>query len=132
MEGITMNHVPRRHRPAGIGLAMLILSSIATAAADIDVGRAAATVAEGALVVDVRSADEVAETSLLADATHVPHSDTDALIEAIGPDPDRPVVLYCSSGFRSAMAISDLQAAGYTNLVNGGGYDDLAAALEES
>lgn len=42
-----------------------------------------------------------------------------------------PLVLYCRSGNRSGMALYYLQEAGFTDLVNGGGYDDLSCLLSE-
>ncbi len=42
-----------------------------------------------------------------------------------------PLVLYCRSGNRSGMALYYLQEAGFTDLVNGGGYDDLSSLLSE-
>jgi phage shock protein E len=113
-------------------LVLMLLLACAGQAAEIEPDRAAAAVQAGALVLDVRSADEVAETGLLADAEHVPHTDLQGLTEVIGPEHDRPVVLYCSTGFRTALAIGELQAAGYTNLINAGGFDDLEAALDDS
>ena len=46
--------------------------------------------------------------------------------QLVGGDKAKPVVVYCASGARSRKAQQQLEAAGYTNVVNGGGYDDLA------
>ena len=46
-------------------------------------------------------------------------------IAAAHLDKARPVVVYCASGARSAKATAELGAAGYSNVVNGGGLDDL-------
>lgn len=84
------------------------------------------------LVLDVRSDEEVEETGTLADAVHVVHTDTEGLMEAIGEDKSRPVVLYCGSGRRAGIAIQALEEAGYIGLVNAGGYEDLQVALADS
>lgn len=81
------------------------------------------------LVIDVRSDEEVEDTGVLADAEHVEHTDTEGLMEVIGDDKARTVVLYCGSGRRAGMAIAALEGEGYMGLVNAGGYEDLEAAL---
>ena len=44
-------------------------------------------------------------------------------IEALVPDPDTELVLYCGGGFRSALAADNLQKMGYTNVISlDGGY----------
>lgn len=83
-------------------------------------------VAAGAVVVDVRTPEEYAGGHLptavnLPVQTFAP-ADVDKLT---GGDKSKPVVVYCASGKRSAKAKAALDAAGYTNVVNGGGYDDL-------
>ena len=46
-------------------------------------------------------------------------------IEALVPDPDTELVLYCGGGFRSALAADNLQKMGYTNVISmDGGYRD--------
>jgi phage shock protein E len=122
---------PATTRLVACGMAVLLWAAVGHAST-IEPQRAVEEIHQGALVLDVRSAEEVAETRLLADAVHVPHHDTDSLIAAIGPDPDRPVVLYCATGSRTSIAIDMLRDAGYNRLVNAGGYDDLKAALDES
>ena len=39
-------------------------------------------------------------------------------VEALIPDKDTPVVLYCGGGFRSALAADNLQKLGYTNVIS--------------
>lgn len=39
-------------------------------------------------------------------------------IEAVVPDPDTELVLYCGGGFRSALAADNLQKMGYTNVIS--------------
>ena len=80
----------------------------------------------GALVIDVRSAEEVA-AGALDGALHIPYDDTEALKQAIGEDRSRSVVMYCGSGRRVGIAIEALEADGYTGLFNGTGLDALEA-----
>jgi rhodanese-related sulfurtransferase len=64
----------------------------------------------GAQLIDVR-ADHEWEAGHLPGATHVP---LDELAERAGEiDKDRPVLLYCRGGNRSAMAATALAEAGY-------------------
>ncbi len=85
-------------------------------------------IAQGAVVLDVRTPDEFG-TGHLPTATNMPigtfadHlADVDKL--AAG-DKTKPIVVYCAAGGRAAKAKAQLDAAGYRNVVNGGGYDDL-------
>ncbi len=85
-------------------------------------------ISSGAVVVDVRTPDEFREGHL-PQATNVPIQDFSqrlAEIDALtGGDKTKPVVVYCASGNRSGKAKQQLEAAGYTQVVNGGGFDDL-------
>jgi len=81
---------------------------------------------DGALVIDVRSPKEYAGGHLEM-APNIPHTDTAALIKAIGENTSRPVVLYCRSGHRSGVAQQALAKAGYTNIFNGLGLKDMQA-----
>ncbi len=64
---------------------------------------------EGATLVDVRRAEELAEQRIPG-AVHVP---LDELGARAGELPDGPLVLVCRSGDRSAMAADALAAAGH-------------------
>lgn len=79
---------------------------------------------EGALIIDVRSEEEF-NSGALPGAEHVPYDDTQALIELIGEDPDRVVVLYCGSGRRVEIAKAALEAEGFTGIYNATGLDAL-------
>lgn len=76
------------------------------------------------LVVDVREADELG-AGRLPGALHVPRgllepraaSDSPARLEAF-EDPSRPVLLYCGSGARSALAADTLQQLGFRRVVS--------------
>ena len=85
-------------------------------------------IASGAVVLDVRTPDEFAAAHL-PNAINIPVQDFAARLaevdKAVASDKSRAVVIYCSAGSRSAKAKAQLDAAGYTNVVNGGGLDDL-------
>ena len=74
--------------------------------------------------IDVRSAEEF-NTGHLQDAVNIPHDQILARIQAVSPDKNAPVNLYCRSGRRAETALNELKNAGYTNVTNHGGYEDL-------
>lgn len=89
---------------------------------------ARALLARGTPALDVRTADEVA-AGKLPGATHIPLdelrgrlAEVEALVKG---DKAAPLVVYCRTGRRSASALDTLVAAGFTNVINGGGYDEL-------
>jgi len=81
----------------------------------------------GALLIDVRTQGEF-DAGHLDGAINIPWEETNALMEAIGDDMDRPVVVYCRSGNRSGMSKKALDAKGYTHIFNGTGIKALEAA----
>ena len=83
-------------------------------------------IGEGALLIDVRSVSEF-ESGHIEGALNIPHSDIEALKEAIGPEQDRNVVFYCGSGRRAGRAQEQLETIGYTGIFNATGYDALEA-----
>jgi phage shock protein E len=82
----------------------------------------------GAVLIDVRPQEEFA-AGALPGATLIPHEQIGARIAQLVPDKDTPVVLYCRSGRRSGIAQDRLQALGYRQVINAGGYDSLQPAL---
>ena len=74
--------------------------------------------------IDVRSAEEF-NAGHLQDAVNIPHDQILARIQAVSPDKTAPVNLYCRSGRRVETALTELKNAGYTNVTNHGGYEDL-------
>ena len=93
-----------------------------------DPAAARVLIAEGAVVIDVRTADEFA-SGHLASATNIAVTEiSEHLAEVdklVAGDKTRPIVVYCAAGSRAARAKKVLDAAGYQRVVNGGGYDDL-------
>lgn len=85
-------------------------------------------IAAGAVVIDVRSAEEYRREHL-AQAPNIPVDEFASRIsevdKMVSGDKAKPVVVYCASGHRATSAKAALEAAGYSNVVNGAGYDDL-------
>lgn len=83
--------------------------------AEVDVHSASDLVRTGALVIDVREAFELAEARL-PDALHIPMRDFVARLSEVPRD--RPVLLLCHSGGRSARVTAYLRAQGWENVAN--------------
>jgi len=89
---------------------------------------------EGALLVDVRDGTEVARTGKLKGAVHVSRGMIEFKADAETPyhdaefRKDRPVILYCASGGRSALAGKTLKEMGYSRVHNLGGFGPAAEA----
>jgi phage shock protein E len=85
-------------------------------------------VAGGAVVLDVRTADEYADGHL-PNAVNIPVQDLGGRLaeveKLVAKDKSRPIVVYCAAGSRAASAKTALESAGFTQVVNGGGYEDL-------
>ena len=76
------------------------------------------------VVVDVRERDEW-EEGHIPGAVHVPRGNLESRIEQAVPDKDRPLVVYCAAGNRSAFATKTLRELGYENAVSlAGGFTD--------
>lgn len=67
--------------------------------------------------IDVREDHEFAEDHA-AGARHVGRGVLERDVEALIPDKDAPIVLYCGGGFRSALAADNLQKMGYRNVLS--------------
>jgi molybdopterin/thiamine biosynthesis adenylyltransferase/rhodanese-related sulfurtransferase len=84
----------------------------------------AAALPDGPVFVDVRERDEWDEGHIPG-ALHVPRAYLESRIESAVPDHDRPIVVYCASGNRSAFATRTLEEMGYADVRNlTGGYVD--------
>lgn len=96
----------------------------------ISVADAKARIADGALLLDVRDAPELQMAGRADQAHHVPRgmlefrADPDSPFHDPELRPDRPVILYCASGGRSALAGKLLQDMGFGEVFNIGGLKD--------
>jgi rhodanese-related sulfurtransferase len=90
--------------------------------------------AKGALLLDVRDAPEVEKSGLAQGAHHVSRGMLEFRADPASPfhdksfDKQRPVVLYCASGGRAALAGKLLIDMGYERVFNLGGFKDWAEA----
>ncbi|MFN3200930.1 MAG: rhodanese-like domain-containing protein [Bradymonadia bacterium] len=79
------------------------------------------------LLIDVRTPGEYARG-------HVPGSVNVPLNQiqeaaSVLPSKDTPAIIFCAVGGRASRAIKALQKQGYTGLVNGGGFKDVARKM---
>ncbi len=88
----------------------------------------------GVLVVDVRDAPELAAGGRIAGAVHVSRgmlefrADPDSPYHDKAFDRARPVIVYCASGGRSALAGKTLKDMGYSHVYNLGAFKDWVEA----
>lgn len=76
----------------------------------------------GAKIVDVRTPGEFMDEAYPG-AVNIPVHELPRRLSEIPKG--APVVLYCASGSRSAMAARFMKQNGYADVVNGGGLDDM-------
>ena len=95
--------------------------------ANINKGLALCRDTEGALLIDVREAEEYA-AGHIPGAVNVPLS----VIEGADLPADRPLFLYCLRGSRSARAAGILRRRGYSRVRSIGGINGYRAPLERS
>jgi rhodanese-related sulfurtransferase len=89
-------------------------SALASPPGIVDGKTARALVAAGAVVVDVRTPQEFA-AGHVPGAKNIPYDQIRARAAEVG-GPQTPVVLYCRTGRRSAIAIQTLKELGYEKL----------------
>ncbi len=75
-------------------------------------------VSHGAVLIDVRDADELMEKPAVAGALNISRGRLELKIAEAVPDKDTPIVLYCAGGNRGALAADSLQQLGYRNVSN--------------
>ena len=73
---------------------------------------------KGALIVDVRTAEEYAGGHY-ANAVNIPVDQVESRLSEFGGDKNRTIVVYCRSGNRSGMAQRILQQNGFAHVLNG-------------
>ncbi|MBX9847966.1 MAG: sulfurtransferase [Rhodocyclaceae bacterium] len=85
---------------------------------EVSPAEARAAVAQGAVLIDVRDADELLEKPPVAGAVNISRGRLELKISDAVPDKGTPVVLYCAGGNRGALAADSLQQLGYRNVAN--------------
>src|SRR5215510_8485842 len=78
----------------------------------------------GTALLDVREKEEWDEGHLPG-ATFMPRGFLESRVEKAVPEKDKPVIVYCAGGTRSAFAAKTLQDLGYKDVVSmAGGYGE--------
>ncbi|MGM0598963.1 MAG: rhodanese-like domain-containing protein [Candidatus Rifleibacteriota bacterium] len=83
--------------------------------------KAAELLKNGAKIIDVRSPGEFNQSSL-DEAINIPVDEIKQKVEKIIPDKETPLLIFCLTGTRSAIAKSIFKSAGYKNVHNLGSY----------
>ncbi|WP_421694350.1 rhodanese-like domain-containing protein [Aestuariivirga sp.] len=95
---------------------------------------ARALIGKGALILDVRDAPEVEKSGKVEGALHVSRGMLEFRADPESPyhdkkfDRARPIIVYCASGGRSALAGRTLKQLGYEAVYNLGAFKDWAEA----
>lgn len=88
----------------------------------------------GAVVIDVRDAPELEQNGKIPGSVHIPRGMLEFRADEETPfhnpvmHKERPVILHCASGGRSALAGKLLQEMGYERVFNLGGFKDWVEA----
>lgn len=88
----------------------------------ISLDKANELIADGAILLDVRSADEY-KHSHLDGAVNAPYTEIHALIPSLVLDKDKKIIVYCATGKRSSQAKYTLDYMGYKNVYFLGGVE---------
>ncbi|GAB4272628.1 MAG: hypothetical protein Kow0029_11430 [Candidatus Rifleibacteriota bacterium] len=99
----------------------LILFFVMKNMGQINAEEAKKLIEQGALIVDVRSAAEFSGGSV-KNAINIPLDSLKLKIAEVAPDKNKPLLVFCLSGSRSALAKRILSAEGYTNVHNLGSF----------
>ncbi|HEV2528272.1 MAG TPA: molybdopterin-synthase adenylyltransferase MoeB [Thermomicrobiales bacterium] len=94
-----------------------LLTQARSAIREVDATEASQLLAQGAVAVDVREQDEV-DQGVVPGSIHIPRGFLEMRVEDAVPDRDRPVVVYCAGGVRSAFAAKAMAELGYTDVVS--------------
>ena len=123
----------RRRTPLIIALAMALMLAACGAPADEASGVRTVAAAEaveqlgGRTIIDVRTPAETA-TGMLDGAVNIDIGAADFRDRIASLDRDGSYLLYCRTGNRSAQAASVMRDLGFTDVIDGGGFDSLVAA----
>ncbi|HET7785067.1 MAG TPA: rhodanese-like domain-containing protein [Myxococcales bacterium] len=107
-------------------LLAVLLALAGVAPGVVDGATAHKLVAAGIRVVDVRTPAEFA-AGHVPGAINIPHDQMAQRHEEVGP-PSTPILVYCHSGKRSALAIAILREKGFTQIYDLKAYDAWVAA----
>lgn len=88
----------------------------------------ATLVNDGAFLVDVRSSGEFAEGNVKG-STNIPLDQVSSTLDKFKGK--EKIVVFCRSGSRSSQAKAILEQNGFTNVTNGGSWEDVNAKLKK-
>ena len=94
-----------------------LLAATRTQIKEVDPAAASDAVGRGAVLLDVREPDEVAQGAV-PDSVHIVRGNLEAQVESRIPDRSAAVVVMCAGGTRSAFAAKTMQDLGYTDVVS--------------
>lgn len=103
----------------------------------LSVADAQALHAQGVQMIDLRDPRELDHEGLMPGAYNAPRGMLEFWVDPtsiyhkakVFPDRDKPYVLFCAGGWRSALAASTMQSMGYTNVMHiDGGFTEWKAA----
>lgn len=119
LDGVISGTVEAYLLKDNVPLGRMASAAFAPSAADRNIGpmRARSLVKRGAVLLDVRNAEEY-EKGHIDGAVNVAHTDILGEIEKLYPDKNTTFVTYCASAKRSAQAVSTLLLLGYGNSYN--------------
>jgi rhodanese-related sulfurtransferase len=92
-----------------------IVADAKTRIGEISSNDAAARQKAGALLIDVREADDFAKEHAQG-VVHLSKGVLELKIEERAPDMSTEIICYCGGGSRSALAVDNLQKMGYSNV----------------
>lgn len=78
----------------------------------------------GAILIDVREAEELAEDGYIPGSIHIPLAEVAEKLPEIAPDHFTELIFYCKSGKRSQKATEQAVEMGYQKVYNLGGLSD--------
>jgi phage shock protein E len=89
---------------------------------------------DDAVLLDVRTVDEIAASGKFEKEGHkwvhsacMPTSADLEISDEMIPNKYAPVIVYCRSGRRASRAKEILESKGFSNVLNGGGFDDMVS-----
>lgn len=98
-------------------IGLVLVAQQLQAADGVDVKQAQSMSLQGALLLDVREPEEYSEVHA-PNAKLIPLGELNARLQEIAAYKDKPIVVMCRSGRRSAKAVALLHEAGFTQASN--------------
>ncbi|RZI85968.1 MAG: rhodanese-like domain-containing protein [Rubrivivax sp.] len=75
-------------------------------------------ISQGAVLIDVRDAEELVDKPAIPGAIHISRGRLESKITDVVPDTNTPVILYCGGGNRGVLATDTLRQLGYAQAAN--------------